>query len=128
MRAYDPLSLAILVVEDDWLLRKGLVDNLLEQGCTVLEADTGSDALTLIDNADQIDLLITDIRLSDDVSGWDVAQAFRQRNRELPIIYATSSKPDDVRRLERAAFLEKPYSAADLVETCRVLTRKSGTA
>ena len=67
----------VLVVEDDWLLREDLVGDLRREGWTVLEAATGAGAIAALREADAIDLLITDIRLADAVTGWDVAEAFR---------------------------------------------------
>ena len=124
MKPSDPLNLSVLVVEDDWLLREQIVSNLQEEGYSVIEAEAGRDALDLLETAYRIDLLITDIRLSDSISGWEVAQAFRERDKDLPVIYASSSPPNDRRRVEDTTFLAKPYSATDLLNACRTVSKK----
>src|SRR5690348_580888 len=77
----------VLVVEDDWLLRQSLVDDLVSDGWTVLEAESGETALAGMGDDLGIDLLVTDIRLGGPIDGWDVAEAMRQKHADLPVIY-----------------------------------------
>jgi len=60
--AVRPAGVA-LVVEDDWLLRQNLVDDLTAEGWTVLEAESGESALAAMSEDLGIGLLVTDIRL-----------------------------------------------------------------
>ena len=83
--ARDPA--VILVVEDDWLLRQAMASEMRNAGWHVLEASTGEAALTLPEQVGQIDLVVTDIRLAGEMSGWDVAQSFRARFSDLPVVY-----------------------------------------
>jgi CheY-like chemotaxis protein len=75
MRVFDGLT--VLVVEDDWFVREDMVLGLKQEGWFVLEADTGVGALKLLRETATIDLLVTDIRLADTMTGWDVAEAVR---------------------------------------------------
>ena len=84
----------MLVVEDDWLLREDIVGDLRREGWTVLEAATGAGAIVALRESDAIDLLITDIRLADAVTGWDVAEAFRASHPRSPVIYASGNPPN----------------------------------
>jgi len=59
-----------LVVEDEWLLRMELVDELREAGFQTLEAATGDAALSLLDSDLEADFLVTDIRLPGAADGW----------------------------------------------------------
>ena len=58
-----------LVVEDEWLLRLELAEELTSAGWRVLEAGSGEDALQLLaglqDQGEKIDFLVTDIRLGE---------------------------------------------------------------
>ncbi len=61
----------------------------------MLEAATGAGALKALQETKTVDLLITDIRLADALTGWDIADAFRASSPVGPVIYA-SGNPDNV--------------------------------
>ncbi len=62
-------AVTVLVVEDDWLIREDIVADLRREGWAVLEAATGVGALPALREAEKVDLLITDIALSDALTG-----------------------------------------------------------
>ena len=69
----------VLVVEDEPLVRMTIVDYLIDNGCTVLEAGSGEEAMSFINGPDQeLDVVFTDIRLGSTLNGWDVAEIFRE--------------------------------------------------
>jgi hypothetical protein len=53
----------VLVVEDEQLLLDIVALELEEAGFAVLQAETGEDAIHLLQGSERIDLLLTDIRL-----------------------------------------------------------------
>ncbi|MBV8394438.1 MAG: response regulator, partial [Alphaproteobacteria bacterium] len=122
-RDSDTSMPVILVVEDDWLLRQAMQDALAEAGWTVHEAESAGTALHILDRGDPIDLLITDLRLGGDIDGWDVADAFRGKNRDLPVIYVSANTPDEARQLPDSIFLSKPCDLGKLIEICKDLCR-----
>ena len=81
----------------------------------------GAGALKALRDAEKVDLLITDIRLADALTGWDVAEAFRISHPEVPVIYASGNPANDHRRVARSVFLSKPVAASELTATCRRL-------
>jgi two-component system, OmpR family, response regulator len=112
-------GLVVLIVEDDWIVREDLASGLRQEGWTVLEAEKGARALEVVREAEIVDLLITDIRLADAVTGWDVAEAFRASYPKTPVIYA-SGNPDNLsRRVSESTFLGKPVVISELLATCR---------
>jgi CheY-like chemotaxis protein len=112
-------GLVVLIVEDDWIVREDVAFGLRQEGWTVLEAETGAGALEVLREAKIVDLLITDIRLADAVTGWDVAEAFRASYLKTPVIYA-SGNPDNLsRRVSESTFLGKPVAISELLATCR---------
>jgi CheY-like chemotaxis protein len=112
-------GLVVLIVEDHWIVREDLAFGLRQEGWTVLEAETGARALEVLREAEIVDLLITDIRLADAVTGWDVAEAFRGSYLKTPVIYA-SGNPDNLsRRVSESTFLSKPVVISELLATCR---------
>ncbi len=97
-----PASLAVLVVEDDWLLRQEIVSELQEAGWIVLEAGTGQGALALLEQGQRFDLLITDIHLAGVLTGWDVAEAARAA--DVPVVYALGNPSIAARRVPGSVF------------------------
>jgi CheY-like chemotaxis protein len=119
-------GLVVLIVEDDWLVREDLAAGLRQEGWTVLEADTGGGALRVLREAQTVDLLITDIGLADAVTGWDVAEAFRASNPEIPVIFASGNPNEERRQVAESAFLSKPVVISELLATCRKVLETDG--
>lgn len=107
-----------LIVEDEWLLRMELADELLAAGWQTLEAGTGEAALDLIAKEERIDFLITDIRLQGVVDGWRVADIFRQRHPQGVVIYVSANPDLAARRAEGSVFIGKPCDVRLLLQTC----------
>jgi CheY-like chemotaxis protein len=72
----------VLVVEDEWIVRATIVDYLYANGCHVIGAGSGEEAVALID------VLFTDIRLGGPLNGWDIAEIFRDHFPDLRVLYA----------------------------------------
>lgn len=106
-----------LVVEDEWLLRMELVDELREAGFQTLEAATGDAALSLLDSNLEADFLVTDIRLPGAADGWAVAERFRDRHPGKPVIYVSANPELGSRRVDGSVFLGKPCDMRQLLET-----------
>ena len=114
-------AVTVVVVEDDWLIREDMVTDLRQEGWAVLEAATGAGALQTLREAEKVDLLITDIKLADALTGWDVAEAFRTSHPEVPVIYASGNPANNHRRVAGSVFLCKPVAASELTAICRKL-------
>ena len=81
---YQP---TILVVDDEEPVRELLRDILETQGCRVYLAPGGREALALLD-AREFDGVFTDVGMPG-MSGWELAQAIRGRNQQIPIAVVT---------------------------------------
>jgi len=112
-------GLVVLIVEDDWFVREDLASGLRQEGWTVLEAETGAGALRVLREAEIIDLLITDVRLADALTGWGVAEAFRASRPRTPVIYASGNPDNPSRRVGESIFLSKPVVISELLTSCR---------
>jgi CheY-like chemotaxis protein len=119
MKVFDGLT--VLVVEDDWFVRQDMVLGLQQEGWIVLEADTGVGALKLLRETNTIDLLVTDIRLADDMTGWDIAEAVRASRPKIPVIYTSGNPDNNGRRVPESIFLNKPVTPRELILTCHRL-------
>ena len=110
---------AILVVEDEPLPRMDLVDTLSNAGYEVLEATNAHEALGYLQNGQRVDVIITDIQLGDDLTGWDVAEKFRAARQDIPIIYTSGTAGDRRRSVPGSVFFRKPFRLWDILKVCR---------
>jgi two-component system, response regulator PdtaR len=99
----------ILVVEDEALPRLELIDALSCAGYEVLEASNAHEAFGYLQHQRQIDVVITDIQLGDDLTGWDVAEKFRAERPNIPIVYTSGTSGDRRRSVPGSVFFRKPY-------------------
>jgi CheY-like chemotaxis protein len=117
--ALDRSTITVLVVEDEVLPRLDLVDTLRSAGQEVLEASNADEALGYLQNAQRIDVVITDIQLGGGLTGWDVAEKFRAARSDVAIVYTSGSAVDRARMVSGSIFFGKPYRMADISRACR---------
>jgi CheY-like chemotaxis protein len=95
----------LLVVEDNEIERRSIVELLQHEGVDIATAGTGGEALEALENG-RFDCLIIDLRLPD-ISGFELMETIRQSPdlRELPIVVCTGKDltEDDSVRLARMA-------------------------
>jgi two-component system cell cycle sensor histidine kinase/response regulator CckA len=114
----------ILLVEDDELLRRMALRILEGSGCAVVAASDGERALGLLDNPvhGKIDLLVSDV-IMPGIGGRDLAEKLKARFPELKVLYISGYPDETVVRhgvLSRGvAYLQKPFSPADLINRVR---------
>jgi PAS domain S-box-containing protein len=113
----------VLLVDDEPLVRASTADMLGEMGFEVVEADSGADALALIDLRAP-DLVITD-HLMPGLSGTDLALILAAERPGLPVLIVSGyaeldGLPADLPRLT------KPFRQADLAE-CIAKLRPTGS-
>jgi CheY-like chemotaxis protein len=99
------------------VVRRVTATALRRFGHTVVDAASGEEGVRLArDHAGELDLLLTDMVMSD-VTGFEVAVAFREYNPGRPVIFTSGYSDEDTReRIERegAGFLIKPYDVESL--------------
>lgn len=110
-----------LIVEDEWLIRADIVYEFEAAGWKVLEASSGEEAMVLLQEGRDIDVLITDIRLSGRLNGWEVAHAFRQANSDIPVIYASANARDEAQMVPGSVFFSKPFPSSIIVQASNQL-------
>jgi PAS domain S-box-containing protein len=107
--------LVVLAVDDDKLVLMNIVAMLEDLGHTVIDAESAYDALTMIDDNLNIDLVISDQGMPG-MTGSQLAREIKLRRPLLPVIIATgyTELPGDVDpSLYR---LVKPFTQHDLAE------------
>jgi nitrogen-specific signal transduction histidine kinase/CheY-like chemotaxis protein len=117
-------SETVLVVEDELVLREMARDFLKDSGYRILEAGSGREALQVwSQHRSEIDLLLTDMKMPEGVSGMELAERMIADHPSLRVIFTSGYSEDMVSPeiLERnnARFLPKPYAYADLTRMVR---------
>ena len=119
----------VLVVEDEQSLREPLVSLLNKEGFTTVEAEDGSQAVSLFEQGN-IDLVLLDLMLPG-ISGNEVCRIIRQTS-QVPIIMLTAkdSEIDKVVGLEIGAddYVTKPYSTRELLARMKAVLRRNTEA
>jgi two-component system, OmpR family, response regulator len=114
----------VLLVEDEYLVRRDIADCLREAGFTVIETASGEEAIVTGNSDISIDLIFTDINLGGLVDGWDVAHRFRADQPEVAVLYTSGKSIDPGRCVSGSAFVAKPYQHEEIVRACRRLCEK----
>jgi CheY-like chemotaxis protein len=103
----------ILLVDDDILIAGSTVALLEDLGHRVVEAHSGSEALTIIDNGLTPDLVITDHAMPG-MSGTDLALRLKAQNPRLPVLLATGYAELEGEACIDLPRLAKPYTQQQL--------------
>ena len=86
----------ICLVEDEIDLSNVVKAYLERAGYEVVCFTKGSDAIDYIGS--KVDLWILDIMLGDDINGYDVIKAIREKDVNVPVIF-TSARDQDLDRI-----------------------------
>jgi two-component sensor histidine kinase/CheY-like chemotaxis protein len=107
---------AVLVVEDEMMLRMRAVDMVEDAGFTAVEAINADDALAILESRSDIELLFTDIQMPGSMDGLKLAYAVHKRWPLIKIILVSgqlnltdSDKPADSR------FFGKPRDVKPII-------------
>lgn len=122
---------SILLVDDDPALRRLLSIRLEACGYTVHSAESGSQALSLLESRHP-DLVITDLRM-EKMDGLQLLQELHQRRPSLPVLLITAhgTIPDAVQATQSGAydFLTKPVDKDVLLDkVARALAHSAASA
>ena len=119
-----PGTETVLVVEDDQRVRTYVKDVLRSLGYTVLEASRGAGGLaTTVEQGGKIDLIITDVVMPG-MEGTEFGYYIERRFPGTKILYMsglTSEQAIRDRFAHEVAFLQKPFTPADLAHKVREL-------
>jgi predicted signal transduction protein with EAL and GGDEF domain/CheY-like chemotaxis protein len=122
----------VLVADDDPLFRAMAGDLLLEDGCAVVEAANGAEALALFER-ERPDLVILDVHMPAG-DGLSVCSELRQRHPQDPTPILVVTAADDRHAIDRAFeagatdFVSKPVNWPVLTHRVQYLVRASRAA
>jgi CheY-like chemotaxis protein len=110
---------AILLVEDEFLVRLFAIDALEDAGFRVLQAETAAQALQALRGAPDVRAAVIDMGLPDR-PGDQLADEVRALRPDLPLVIASGRSGRELRERfanqPRVAVLVKPYTADLLIE------------
>ena len=114
---------SVLVVEDDDAVRAYTAEILRELGYSVAEASSAKAALAILEKAERLDLLLTDVVMPGDMNGRELAdEAVKLRN-GLRVLFMTGYSRDAIIRHGRVEpgvhLIGKPFSFHDLAAKVR---------
>jgi CheY-like chemotaxis protein len=112
--------LRILLADDDDLVRAGTAEMLAEAGHQVIEAASGTEALSIFEADRRIELLITD-NLMPGMTGLALIPLIRRFAPSLPILLVTGYASRDDGIAADVGLLAKPFREAGLLVAVRDL-------
>jgi PAS domain S-box-containing protein len=120
----------VLIVEDEAAVRDLAARVLRRSGFGVLEAAHGADALRLIgDRRVNVDLVLCDVVMPG-MTGTELAEKIRTRAPQTKIIFMSGYTEDEIIRrgllTSQVAFIEKPFSPAQLLKVIDQALKKNG--
>ena len=110
----DGYTPAVLVVEDEALIRELVAETLRDAGLSVIEAPDADGALVLLNHFDTVSVLLTDIRMPGSMDGVDLARLVRARRPDIKIVFLSSHIFDPATLTCCDAFVAKPFDTRNL--------------
>lgn len=108
---------AVLIVEDEPMTRMVAADAISDTGMRIREAGDAKEALQILDNHSDIDILFTDIEMPGPMDGLGLAEQVHEDRPDVELIVTSgATKVDDSDLPDNGTFLPKPYRTTRLVE------------
>jgi CheY-like chemotaxis protein len=113
-------SAAVLIVEDEPLIRMGAVSLIEDAGFEVYEASSADAAIALLERHEKISLIFTDVDMPGSMDGLKLAHYVRGRWPPVKIIVTSGHVKVAKESLPAGAlFLSKPYDPAEITHKVR---------
>jgi CheY-like chemotaxis protein len=117
------MTIGVLIVEDEFLLRADAADFIHRAGFRVYEASNADDAIQIIETHPDIRVVFTDINMPGSMDGLKLAQYIRGRWPPIKLIVASGhSLPPDEGLPDGAAYFAKPYRLEKITRNIAEMT------
>jgi CheY-like chemotaxis protein len=111
---------AVLIVEDEPLVRLCAVETVEAAGFTVIEATDADEAIRILENRSDIRVVFTDIHMPGSMDGLKLAHAVRDRWPPIKIIVTSGRESVAEQELPAGGrFFAKPYDPAQIQDILR---------
>lgn len=122
----------ILVVDDERELKELTVEFLKEAGYVVNTAENGRDAMSVLAQHPETDLLFSDVLMPGGMNGYELAVQAQQKYPKLKVLFTSgftdTTIANEVRQRFSAGILNKPFRKEDLVQRVRQALEQSENA
>lgn len=120
----------ILVLEPDVLVRTAISDFLRECGYHVIEGISAHDAWSVIQSGQRLDVVFSEVQLSDNGSGFSLASELRQTHPEIDVILNSGihSAAEKSSELCEQGPIRKPYHPQEVVRRIQLLLGRRRTS
>lgn len=108
---------AILVVEDEALIRMVIADQLRDSGYDVVETRSADEAVALMEKGLHVDAVFSDVNLPGTLNGIGLVRWMRSQRPQIPVLLTSGAisvqdMPADLHDIE---LLHKPYDVDEVV-------------
>jgi CheY-like chemotaxis protein len=110
-------KLAVLVVDDEALIRDVVQAALEEDGYEVVAADSGRAAISILEaHGADYRILVTDVALGQGSNGWDVARRARELYPDVAVVYISGAHLNDYasQGVANSIVVDKPFGVAQI--------------
>ena len=109
---------AVLLVEDEALIREMLALEFEDAGFLTVQASSGDEAVALLSQGLDVTAVVTDVRMPGSIDGWGLVRWLAANRRGLPYLVTSGylqggELSGPVGR--SLGFIAKPYKPADVV-------------
>jgi two-component system, response regulator PdtaR len=116
------MTMTVLVVEDEALIRAFAADVLEEAGFEVVKASSGDDAVLVLNRRSDVIILFTDMEMPGRLNGLALAHFVREHHPGIRIMITSGRlRPKAGDMPADAIFFEKPYAPDALICACQQL-------
>lgn len=110
----------VLVVEDEAFARIAAADAIQEDGAAVYEAADADEALSVLEEHPEVNLIFSDINMPGPMDGISLVHEAHKMNPEVAILVTSGARTvEDDELPDHGSFLPKPYSPQKLVSVIR---------
>jgi CheY-like chemotaxis protein len=117
--------LAVLIVEDEFLVRWAAAEFLRERGYAVIEATNVADAISIFELGTHVDIVFSDIHMPGGPTGHALADWLDQNhpNVSLLLTSASANEAENVSPSPKRRFIAKPYELGDIIAQIESMSR-----
>jgi len=115
-----------LVVEDEAFIRLMAADSLAERGFDVIEARDAAEALHILEEHDEVEILFTDINMPGEMDGLQLAGTVAVKRPDVRLVITSGSDGIIGGPIpNRGIYLAKPYRPDELAAAIRVSAERA---
>jgi CheY-like chemotaxis protein len=119
----------VLVVEDEPIIRLGMVSSIEDAGYAVIEAANADEAISRLAQDSEVGVVVTDVDMPGSMDGIRLAHYVRRRWPPIQLLVISGKvgvKPGELP--EGARFMSKPYQEPQFINTIETLAASGSPA